>query len=589
MPSLAPPTASAEPAASLPYVAPSIVTILVLSSFLLLLPLLSYLFQRTVSAGIVGPLLLGAVYGEPLARLLPYDVQLSVLSLGYLGLMLLIVRGGIEARLDILSDPRNLAVVLLVGCTGVALPIGLSMALLPFAFGYARLEAFAMGAALASTSLGTTFAVINSFTATSVRSAAARDEVKMVAIDRQRRAEEQAEEQRAPSNHRDDGAAPSAAAIAEDDAGGRARALVDTRIGTILVGSALLDDIIGLVISSIVTSLGSRRDAVSASATASDLGSPSPLPGWTVARPIVSSFLLIAISIIVCRFVVRPVSVRWVFPYLATVDQRPRTIVARVYASLCAASAGGEAFGVATYVTTLLVAATACAYAVVSEEIGSSLLIGCFCAGAMMKYTVSLSRPAPASDPAPLPAASSARRLHLFKLFDPTYTLSHTPLAMVSDHVLVPFFFASIGSAIPVRRMFHPGTLWRGLAYASLMALAKLLAATWIGIAHLLERRFLPSPSPSAGRGIVVEDGDDDDKLPWSPALLLGLSLMARGEIGYLIINLARQAGLVDQQPFEVAVWAVTVNTIVAPILVGWVGGRSATTLLDPRRSSRWA
>lgn len=46
--------------------------------------------------------------------------------------------------------------------TGVAFPIALSLALLNAGYGYSSLEAFAAGAALCSTSLGTTLAALSS-------------------------------------------------------------------------------------------------------------------------------------------------------------------------------------------------------------------------------------------------------------------------------------------------------------------------------------------------------------------------------------------------------------------------------------------
>ncbi|KAK6601865.1 sodium/hydrogen exchanger family protein [Botrytis cinerea] len=43
----------------------------------------------------------------------------------------------------------------------------------------------------------------------------------------------------------------------------------------------------------------------------------------------------------------------------------------------------------------------------------------------------------------------------------------------IMDHILVPFFFASIGFSIPVSEMFSGSVLWKGIFYACLMSLAK--------------------------------------------------------------------------------------------------------------------
>ena len=206
---------------ALPYTSPSIVTILVLASYLLFLSIFYHAFQKLFSAGILGPLVLGAIYARPLANILPEDVQSAILSIGYLGLILLIVQGGLEARMDILSSPKNLAMAVLVGATGVILPVGISMALLPLGFGYGYLESFASGAALASTSLGTTFAVLSSFNGSSDLNTTS-----------------------------ENGSGDSTAKTG----------IAGTRIGTILVGAALLDDIVGLVITSVISTLGSSTE-----------------------------------------------------------------------------------------------------------------------------------------------------------------------------------------------------------------------------------------------------------------------------------------------------------------------------------------
>lgn len=53
-------------------------------------------FQKLFSAGILGPLVLGAIYARPLGNMLPEHVQSAILAIGYLGLILLIVQGGLE-------------------------------------------------------------------------------------------------------------------------------------------------------------------------------------------------------------------------------------------------------------------------------------------------------------------------------------------------------------------------------------------------------------------------------------------------------------------------------------------------------------
>lgn len=58
----------------------------------------------------------------------------------------------------------------------------------------------------------------------------------------------------------------------------------------ILVGAAMMDDVVGLVMVNIVTTLGSG-----------DIG------GWPIARPIVASFGLLIVSLAVRRFILTPI------------------------------------------------------------------------------------------------------------------------------------------------------------------------------------------------------------------------------------------------------------------------------------------
>ncbi|KAJ8066290.1 hypothetical protein OCU04_005370 [Sclerotinia nivalis] len=63
-----------------------------------------------------------------------------------------------------------------------------------------------------------------------------------------------------------------------------------TRVGVILVGAAMMDDVVGLVMVNIVTTLGSGGTG-----------------GWPIARPIVASFGLLIVSLAVCRFILTPI------------------------------------------------------------------------------------------------------------------------------------------------------------------------------------------------------------------------------------------------------------------------------------------
>jgi hypothetical protein len=84
---------SSEDAPSLPYHEPEIVTILVQTSFLLLLNIINSALDRVLYCGLLGQVLVGIVWGTPAAKLLSTNVEEAIVQLGYLGLILLVFEG----------------------------------------------------------------------------------------------------------------------------------------------------------------------------------------------------------------------------------------------------------------------------------------------------------------------------------------------------------------------------------------------------------------------------------------------------------------------------------------------------------------
>lgn len=82
--------------AALAYEEPDIVTILVQSSFLLLLNIVNWIFDNAVYCGLVGQVLVGMAWGTPGATWLPLRVQETIAELGYLGLILIVYEGEIH-------------------------------------------------------------------------------------------------------------------------------------------------------------------------------------------------------------------------------------------------------------------------------------------------------------------------------------------------------------------------------------------------------------------------------------------------------------------------------------------------------------
>jgi hypothetical protein len=91
-------------ASSLPYHEPGIVTILVLTSFLLLLNILNAALDRVLYCGLLGQVFIGIAFGTPGAKWLSSNIEETVVQLGYLGLILLVYEGLVSPKSAKLGD-----------------------------------------------------------------------------------------------------------------------------------------------------------------------------------------------------------------------------------------------------------------------------------------------------------------------------------------------------------------------------------------------------------------------------------------------------------------------------------------------------
>ncbi|KAK5999108.1 hypothetical protein PT974_01497 [Cladobotryum mycophilum] len=194
-------TESVEAPSSLPYHEPSIVTLLTQASFLLAANLLNHVVDSLLYCGLIGQILVGVAWGTPGSKILPTEVETTIVQLGYIGLILIVFEGGLST--DFRSLKANIFLSTAVALTGIGVPISLSF-ILKTLVGASDLECFAAGAALCSTSLGTTFTVL------------------------------------------------------------RSSGLVNSRLGVVLASAAMLDDVVGLVMVQVVANLGTTSESISA-------------------------------------------------------------------------------------------------------------------------------------------------------------------------------------------------------------------------------------------------------------------------------------------------------------------------------------
>lgn len=219
--------------------------------------------------------------------------------------------------------------------------------------------------------------------------------------------------------------------------------------------------------------------------------------------------------------------------------------------------------------------------------------------------------------------------LTLVRQFSPRAALHR--LASLREDFLIPLFFASIGFAIPLRRLFEGRVVWKGFIYAGVMAVSKAAAGAVVCAFDVVER---VSDSASADTSLPEEIRLDDqateqsssvggaieepicaettlqassvpESSRWAAPLLLGLSMLARGEIGFLIIGLAQESGLVGSsstrdatssssfaggaaEAYEVTIWALLLNTLAGPILAGFLVKAKRGTYAKAVLHGRW-
>lgn len=358
--------AAAATGGFLQYEEPDIISILVLTSFFFLLSALGWAFKKAIGASLIGQILLGVLYGAPVGNILTIEWQETFLALGYLGLILIIFEGGLTIRLDLLK--ANFIISLLAAAIGIITPIAFCYLLLYLGFHYQALETFIVGAALSTTSIGTTFVVISS----------------SAKID-----------------------------------------FTHTKVGTVLVSAALFDDVVGLIMVSVITNLGAIG------------GDGNANIGWIIGRPVVASVAIGAVSPLLARYAAGPLY---------------RGLIEHPIASL------GHRATVSIMTLVLSAHLVICGYA------GASLLFGSFLAGTFLSALPSTSPGPGAHHNQRDPEENKAPNFH------DTY---ERYVSGAQASILEPLFFASIGFAIPFKKLWTGTVIWRGIVFSLMMVAGK--------------------------------------------------------------------------------------------------------------------
>lgn len=391
--------------------------------------------------------------------------------------------GGLSTNLGLLK--ANIALSIVVALVGILVPIGLSLISFVYIFQLTPLQGFTAGAAMCSTSLGTTMAILASLNTN---------------VD-----------------------------------------LRNTRIGTVLLSAAMIDDVVGLIMASVVGQV-------------SGPGRRSGSLAWTILRPVVASF---GVSFIT------PIVTHWCFTPVHLMGHR---------------RFGGVGRRARAVLLVILVAVLSSLIAVCNYA-GTSMLFGAYVAGCMLAHL----------------DVSMSLRLDTVDVLTFHQTFEDL-IAPSNDRILVPLFFASIGAAIPFVPLFKPAVLWKGILYSGLMFIAKATTGLCILLwgrspTYKRQKHNLKEANASGGKQVSaekpsvevlvpvttvttlpihqLEDSNSAVSRSWPilPAILIALAMIARGEIALIIAQIGRTA--LGEDGFLVVIWAVVLCTLLGPLLTG--------------------
>ena len=160
--------------------------------------------------------------------------------------------------------------------------------------------------------------------------------------------------------------------------------------------------------------------------------------------------------------------------------------------------------------------------------------------------------------------------------------------------------------------MFTGSIVWKGIVYSILMILAKGMVSTVLYFEYFLkiwkekkptlrwrtkktsprqrQEQIRSNPQPTMNPNDISPATELSTGPPHSIALLVGLAMVGRGEIGFLIASLSQSSGTLTlrhrdimntdssgEEIFLVIVWAVVICTIVGPLGVGIIVRRLQT------------
>ncbi|KAL1878915.1 hypothetical protein Plec18167_004210 [Paecilomyces lecythidis] len=499
-------------------------------------------------------------WGIPGAKWLDVDLQHAAMSIGYLGLILLVYEGGLSTSLGPLR--ANLLLATAVALTGISLPIGLSFVLKRLASA-SPLQAFAAGAALCSTSLGTTFTVLET------------------------------------------------------------SGLTRTKLGTVLSSAAMMDDVVGLILVQVISNLGGDKASFSSVTVIRPL---AVSVAFVLVLVLACRFVVAPVTrLIQRRWGSESRLFRLMKMYGPHVAFVMHTLV--LIGLVTGATYAGTSGLFAAYLAGAAISwwddeflmsdaedNQASSEDAVQEREGEEDMLrksepsDATASGAARNNTershISADQNPRARAVVEYPKAIHSTGAEVYQNY----------YSVVVQRILKPLFFASIGFAIPITQMFRGAIVWRGIVYTVLMFIAKVLTGLWlVRLEFTVPQVRFPNNWKKLAQSCCLQRGKTSEKptpgrqqpeksevstppsrppnnhestpskpssrwpKPRSlyPASILGTAMVARGEIGFLVSSLAESKGIFSTAGTEssdiylIVTWAIMLCTMIGPLGVG--------------------
>ncbi|KAF9141768.1 hypothetical protein BGX30_004183 [Mortierella sp. GBA39] len=292
--------------------------------------------------------------------------------------------------------------------------------------------------------------------------------------------------------------------------------ILDTAIGTLITTAAMLDDVVSLILLGIVSSIG---------------GSGSGIRAMTVVQPLLASFGIILVGV-GGRVAVSRVKSRKASSMDGDTEMVDAQSVAERMGDIEIHSekrltSRGHRNDIRTrisvfytrFASTIKLAGMLIAgfsYSILAEYLSSSRLLGAFVAGVF------------------------------FAAFEDLKQMYEEQITDKIQPAMSAIFFATIGFAIPLTKILEPALFGWGVVYAVIASLSKLVTVV------VVPARVSSEEEESGSRGGR-----------YSARWMVGAAMIARGELGLLMVQQAQVQGVMSQTSMVITTWSIVFSTLV--------------------------